>query len=139
MIPISIRLATTEDLPAIGRIQAASPQASQWSPQEYLAYRCTVAELESLVAGFLVSREIAPGEREILNLAVDPAALRNGVGRALLVHELQHSRGQWFLELRASNRKAINLYQSLGFQEVGIRNNYYVSPPESAIVMRIFS
>jgi ribosomal-protein-alanine N-acetyltransferase len=52
---------------------------------------------------------------------------------------LHHSQGQWFLELRASNKKAINLYQSLGFQKVGIRNNYYAAPPESAIVMRIFS
>jgi ribosomal-protein-alanine N-acetyltransferase len=134
-----IRLATAADLPAIGRIQDASPQASQWSPQDYLAYRCTVAELESLVAGFLVSRKTAPEEREILNLAVDPPARRKGVARALLAYELHHSQGQWFLELRASNKKAINLYQSLGFQKVGIRNNYYAAPPESAIVMRIFS
>jgi ribosomal-protein-alanine N-acetyltransferase len=104
-----------------------------------LAHRCTVAELESLVAGFLVSRQTAPGEREILNLAVDPPARRKGVARALLVYELHHSQGQWFLELRASNKKAINLYQSLGFQKVGTRNNYYAAPPESAIVMRIFS
>jgi ribosomal-protein-alanine N-acetyltransferase len=139
MKPISIRLATIEDLPVIGRIQAASPQASQWPPQDYLAYRCTVAELESLVAGFLVSRKTGPGEREILNLAVDPQARRKGVARALLAYELHHYQGQWFLELRASNKKAVLLYQSLGFQKVGIRNNYYANPPESAIVMRIFS
>jgi ribosomal-protein-alanine N-acetyltransferase len=139
MKPIVIRLATAADLPAIGRIQAASPQASQWPPQDYLGYRCTVAELENLVAGFLVSRKTAPGEREILNLAVDPPARRKGVARALLAYELHHGQGQWFLELRASNKKAINLYQTIGFHKVGIRNNYYATPPESAIVMRIFS
>ena len=139
MNPINIRLATPADLPAIGRIQAASPQASQWPPQNYLAHRCTVAELENLVAGFLVSRGTGPGEREILNLAVDPPARRKGLAKALLAYELHHSRGQWFLELRASNKKAINLYQSIGFKRVGTRNNYYSAPPESAIVMRIFS
>ena len=139
MNPVSIRLASEEDLEAIAEIQAASHQASRWPPEDYLAYRCIVAELDGRVAGFLVSRQTGPGEREVLNLAVDPPSRRKGVARALLAHELHSTRGEWFLELRYSNIKALKLYQSIGFKEVATRNNYYSDPPESAIVMRIFS
>lgn len=139
MNPFTIRPASSEDLDAIGKIQAASPQASQWAPQDYLAYRCIVIELDGEVAGFLVSRETGPGEREILNLAVDPSARRKGLARALLAHELHARAGECFLEVRASNVEALSLYQSIGFHEVTVRYNYYANPPESAIVMRIFS
>ena len=139
MNPFTIRPASTEDLDAIGKIQAASPQASQWAPQDYLAYGCIIIELHGEVAGFLVSLQTGPGEREILNLAVDPAARRKGLARAMLAHELHHTRGEWFLEVRASNVEALALYQSIGFHQVTVRYNYYANPPESAIVMRIFS
>jgi ribosomal-protein-alanine acetyltransferase len=134
-----IRLATEADLSSIARIQEACPQASHWAPGNYLAYHCTVAELADKVAGFLVSRETAPGEREILNLAVDPPARRKGIAQALLAHELEGRGGEWFLEVRASNVEALNLYERLHFKRVAVRNNYYQNPPESAIVMRIFS
>jgi ribosomal protein S18 acetylase RimI-like enzyme len=52
---------------------------------------------------------------------------------------LQRYQGEWYLEVRASNREALNLYESLHFKRVAVRNNYYKSPLESAIVMRIFS
>jgi ribosomal-protein-alanine N-acetyltransferase len=98
-----------------------------------------VAEVDDKVAGFLVSRQTAAGEREILNLAVDPIQRRKGIARVLLADELQRYQGEWYLEVRASNREALNLYESLHFKRVAVRNNYYNSPLESAIVMRIFS
>ena len=137
-IPL-IRLASEADLTAIAQIQEASPLASQWAPSDYLGYRCVVAEEDGSIAAFLVSRETVPGEREILNLAVDPDRRRKGIARALLVHELRSHKGEWFLEVRASNAEALNLYESLSFKRVAVRNNYYNTPPESAIVMRIFS
>ncbi len=47
--------------------------------------------------------------------------------------------GAWFLEVRESNRAAINLYLSMGFEIVGTRPEYYRDPAEAAIVMRFFS
>jgi len=135
-----IRVAMAYDLGAIAQIQQASPQASQWAPRDYLAYSCHVAEIDGKIAGFLVSRETARGEREILNLAVDPPFRRRGIAKSLLAHELQCYTGvEWFLEVRASNADALKLYESLLFKRVGSRNNYYREPPESAIVMRLFS
>ena len=138
-----VRRATREDLDAIASIQASSHEASQWEPSSYLEHDCTVAIAEGTVAAFLVSRETLPSEREILNLAVDPAWRRRGVARKLLEAELSRPKTQWFLEVRESNAVARQFYESLGFRPIGRRENYYRSlgegSPEGAIVMRFFS
>jgi len=136
---MKIRAATSDDLGAIAAIQAASHEASQWDPAGYLDYDCLVAIKDDRVAGFLVSRQTAPGEREILDLAVAPSERRRGVARRLIAAELERSRGQWFLEVRESNIAALNLYKACGFQEAGSRNSYYRDPPESGIVMKLNS
>jgi len=135
-----IRKATETDLAAIQEIQSASLPASQWNPAEYLAYDCLVAEsVPGGLEGFLVARQIAPGEREILNLAVGPQFRRKGIGKALIEAELLPRKGVWFLEVRQSNFGAKMFYQHLGFQQVGIIGDYYRNPPESAIVMKFVS
>ena len=58
---MKIRAADSDDLAAIAAIQAASPEASQWEPASYLDYDCLVAVEDDHVAGFLVSRQTAPG------------------------------------------------------------------------------
>lgn len=135
---MEIRSATPLDLAAIGVIQAASPEAAQWDVVQYLAYDCTVAIVESAVAGFLISRSLA-GEREILNIAVSPSFRRRGIAAVLLDHELRRPAEAWFLEVRPSNTAACRLYRKAGFVEAGTRPGYYDSPPEPAIVMRKFS
>lgn len=136
---VTIRAARLADLAAIAAIQAASPEAAQWNPMDYLTHDCRVGEVRGCVAGFLVTREVGPEEREILNLAVDPAERRKGVGRALLKNALAHDQGRWFLEVRRSNSAAIQLYESAGFESAGSRSGYYREPAEEAIVMRFFS
>lgn len=129
-------------------IQAAAPEAAHWNPADYLAHDCRVADVAGRVAGFIVTREVAPGEREILNLAVDPVERRTGIARGLVrdalargkaEDALKRVRGAWFLEVRASNAAAIRLYESAGFHRAGRRPNYYYEPAEDGIVMRFFS
>jgi ribosomal-protein-alanine N-acetyltransferase len=136
---IKIRPARFTDIAAIAAIQAASPEAAQWVPTDYLKNDCRVADLESCVAGFVVAREVAPAEREILNLAVDPSERRKGIARGLLQDMLRSTGGTWFLEVRESNAAAIQLYESVGFNRAGRRPDYYYNPAEDAIVMRFFS
>jgi ribosomal-protein-alanine acetyltransferase len=141
--PLLVRPATAEDLDAIGRIQSASPEAAQWNLGAYLEFECTVAIIGQVV-GFLAVRPTAPDEREILNLAVDPAYRRRGVARRLMERQLRERRlrqgkGSWFLEVRESNEPAIRLYESLGFRASGRREGYYSNPVEAGIVMRIHS
>ena len=136
---MTVRGATADDLAAIAAIQEASPEASQWDPASYLDYECSVATSNGRVLGFLVVRQIAPDEREILNLAVDPAERRRGVARTLLESELRRAKNQWFLEVRASNSSAIMLYENAGFRKAGRRESYYSNPAEPGIVMKFDS
>lgn len=68
-------------------------------------------------------------EAHVLNIAVAPLGQRRGIGRALLEDILAYGREnhclEAFLEVRESNRPAFSLYHSLGFNEIGVRKNYY--------------
>ena len=64
---------------------------------------------------------------------------RSGIGTELLRFELARWAGAHFLEVRESNTPARELYRRLGFEIVGSRPGYYDNPPETGIVMRIFS
>ena len=88
---------------------------------------------------------LGPGEAQILNLSVVPAARRQGLGRELLRYFVDDARwlhaGQIFLEVRASNVAAIALYETEGFAPVARRLGYYPAagadgPREDALVMR---
>ena len=68
-------------------------------------------------------------EAHLLNLCVNPDYSGQGLGRLLLKAMIQRALEKkcvmFFLEVRVSNMPAINLYFSEGFNEVGIRPNYY--------------
>lgn len=136
---MTIRRGDAADLSACAAIQESSPEAAEWDVADYLTLDFLVAEVDGRVAGFLVSRAIDAAEWELLNLAVAPEFRRRGVARALLEALRSASRGAIFLEVRESNEAARNLYKSLGFQEVGVRRQYYERSPESAIVMKLHS
>jgi ribosomal-protein-alanine N-acetyltransferase len=134
-----IRRAEAGDLEAVAAIQSASPEAASWPVADYLQYEFMAATAGGEVAGFLVWRPLAAGECEVLNLAVAPAFRRQGIARDLLKPLLDLRDTRIFLEVRESNRTARIFYKSIGFQEVGIRNAYYKSPSEAAIVMKFHS
>jgi ribosomal-protein-alanine acetyltransferase len=134
-----IRPGEPRDLDGVVAIQAESPEASAWEVSSYLQLDFRVAAEEGRVAGFVVGRTVAPDERELLNLAVARCDRRKGVGRALMRAFLGDTPGAVFLEVRESNHCAIDLYKSMGFQEVSLRRNYYRYPPEAAIVMKFHS
>lgn len=80
-------------------------------------------------------------EWHILNLCVDPAYFRQGIGRYLM-HKLidrapDAEIGSLWLEVRVGNLAARNLYAKLGFDEVGRRKAYYPAEGgrEDAVVM----
>ncbi|WP_198246658.1 ribosomal protein S18-alanine N-acetyltransferase [methane-oxidizing endosymbiont of Gigantopelta aegis] len=91
-------------------------------------YTCWVIEDQNQkVIGYCII-SIAAAEAHIMNVCVDPDAQGLGAGRKMLEHMIKYVRGKAqtiFLEVRPSNRKAVHLYQSLGFNEIGIRKDYY--------------
>jgi [ribosomal protein S18]-alanine N-acetyltransferase len=130
---------TAVDLPAVEAIQQACPTAAQWPVRDYLDHDSTVCEDLGAVIGFLVVRQVAPGEHEILNLAIAPACRRRGIASLLLTSGWSVRSGTWFLEVRESNNCARNFYKKMGFMEAGRRRAYYEQPAEDCIVMKFQS
>ncbi len=93
-----------------------------------------------LVMGYIVFWIVAQ-EMHILNLAVAPAERRKGLAGRLVLSGIQYAAARGartaFLEVRASNIPAWNLYQGLGFVKSALRKSYYDSPPEDALVMTL--
>ena len=93
-----------------------------------VGYCCWCYENEGCIEGYGVM-SVAAGESHILNLTVRPESQRRGVGRKLMTHFLQlarrHNADVVMLEVRPTNQAAIALYQQCGFNEIGVRRNYY--------------
>lgn len=91
------------------------------------------------LAGYIGSQSV-PDEADVMNLAVDPAYRRRGVGRALMrmLTEVLRDKGitALLLEVRPSNEAAFSLYRSEGFVQVGRRKHYYLHPKEDALILR---
>ncbi len=92
-----------------------------------------------LPAGFLC-RWLIADECHVLNVAVHPAARREGVATALMgetIDEAKAKKARFVtLEVRRSNVAARSLYRKLRFEEQRLRMNYY-GPGEDAIVMEL--
>ncbi|MEM7304606.1 MAG: ribosomal protein S18-alanine N-acetyltransferase [Pseudomonadota bacterium] len=91
-------------------------------------YHCCVMEIDNIIVGYAVFI-VAVGECHILNICINPELQGKGLGRKLLSAVLEFAKDSQakciFLEVRPSNRHAISLYNSEGFNEVGVRKKYY--------------
>ena len=98
-----------------------------------------VAEDEGRVAGYLGPQTVMD-ETDMMNVAVHPDYRKQGIATALIVGLVEELRKMGShsltLEVRASNEKAIRVYQKLDFQQVGCRKNYYRNPREDALILR---
>lgn len=120
------------DIKAVMEVERAAYDFP-WTPNIFrdclrVGYYCCVIEGEQGLMGHAIM-SYAVGECHILNLCVHPLHQGMGFGRKLILHLLDIARRNGariaFLEVRLSNATAYNLYQRLGFVEVGIRKNYY--------------
>ena len=91
------------------------------------------------VAGYIGSQTVCD-ETDMMNVAVTADYRRQGLGEKLvqeLEKELKAIGSQCLtLEVRDSNTPARTLYEKLGFQQIGLRKNYYRNPREDAYILR---
>lgn len=127
-----IRSASEDDFDAVMALETQAhyrPWPASIMHSYFKRNNCVwVLEHNQIIVAYAVNTLIA-GEAELLTIGVDPAQQGKGYGRELLqqLHDYlqeQHAE-QWFLEVRVSNRKAIGLYESFGFNQAGRRPNYY--------------
>ena len=97
---------------------------------------------EGRAVGFLLSSFVLD-EAQLLLIGVSPDWQGVGVGGQLLKELINRSKdlGQKlrYLEVRSGNERAIRLYRSLGFIDIGVRRDYYpgLVGREDAIVMSL--
>jgi len=139
----TLRIMTPDDLAqvfAIEQVSHPSPwpmKGLQESLQNHVAY---VLEQDGAVIGFAFVQRILD-EAHLLDIAIAPSHRGKGLGRELLRQLMDEVLVSgvtiWFLEVRVSNVTAISLYQSLGYNELSLRRNYYDGPEgkEDALLM----
>ncbi len=143
-----IQPAGRSDLQAVFELNLAS-FAEAWSQQAITSafeqgYNLDVWRTNGgKLAAYYLGRDVLD-EVHILQLAVAPAFRRKGLASLLMRYVLEKKyreglRHAW-LEVRASNRAAQQLYAGLGFIIASRRKNYYAPQPpeflrEDALVM----
>jgi ribosomal-protein-alanine acetyltransferase len=144
----SMRAASVPDLDPIMAIESGVFGSDAWSRDGMRA------ELGSSHTYYLVSESdgrvdgyaglLAPqgsSQADIQTIAVAEHARRKGLGRALMTALLAEARERGarevFLEVRADNPGAQDLYASLGFEEIAIRTGYYQPDNVDAHVMQL--
>lgn len=127
-----LRRMRSSDLPQVLAIENANYDFP-WSEGVFqdclrVNYSCWICEEDDKILGFCII-SIAVGEGHILNINVAPDEQNQGIGRMMLKHLIEVARHKGvqtiFLEVRPSNEGAIALYDSMGFNEIGVRKNYY--------------
>jgi|UniRef100_A0A7C3SKG8 ribosomal-protein-alanine acetyltransferase len=102
-----------------------------------------VAEAEGKIVGYSVTCIEWEGDTlmgHVHSIAVDPALRRRGVGRALMEETFRRLRSlgvsEVKLEVSVNNEAGLRFWQSLGFEPVGIKKEYYADGSD-ALVMRM--
>ncbi|PKO00266.1 MAG: ribosomal-protein-alanine N-acetyltransferase [Chloroflexi bacterium HGW-Chloroflexi-4] len=137
---------TINDLDEVMRIDHASfalpwPESSfRFEIEKNECSRCWVALKVQQMVGIMVAWLIVD-EIHIATFAVDPSYRRQGIAQKLLAYTLVeglNSGGKiGFLEVREGNLPARRLYEKFGFEDVGLRKNYYKDNGENAVMMNL--
>ena len=107
-----------------------------------VGYTCFGLQIGQDLAGYTIFNWAA-GEAHLLNLCIHPDWQERGYGSLLLEYSINHIARleieTMFLEVRASNPSAVNLYKNRGLSIIGRRPSYYQAGEgrEDAIVMRL--
>ena len=135
---------TEEDVAAVAALEGEN-FSRPWSYDAFLKtlsdenYIVIIAKDTDALLGYCVL--LCTGdEADITNVCTASEARGRGVATDMLtaLMEAGESRGvtEFFLEVRESNTPARNLYTNLGFEEIGLRKNYYEEPREHAVLMK---
>jgi len=143
-----IRKMTADDIPAVVELDKMSfslpwPERSfRFELTDNPASRCWVAEVDGRVVGMIVVWLLVE-EAHVATLATHPDLRRQGIAKKLLAHALRYLIDEGaqtsFLEVRASNIAAQEMYRKFGYEESGRRRRYYKDNDEDAILMNLDS
>ena len=138
---VTVRRLVYGDLPSVLSIERRSFPAP-WSLAMFVLELskpsgiCLAASDDEGLAGYLVCSRYAD-VWHLMNVAVAPQHRRRGIARRLIAQLLEEGgpADRYTLEVRASNRGAIEMYERLGFRHAGVRRRYYNDNGEDALIM----
>ena len=123
---------TEADLPRVVEIEN-SVYVFPWSfgnfrDSLFSGYKCIAVWHDSDLIGYTIAMP-ALEEVHLLNIAVASAWQGRGVGASILRQLIDDYRQTTceiiYLEVRPSNLAALRLYEQFGFQQLGLRRDYY--------------
>ncbi|MDZ4298083.1 MAG: ribosomal protein S18-alanine N-acetyltransferase [Moraxellaceae bacterium] len=125
---------------ALEKVSHPVPWSQASLQRSFADHHSFVLIKQQQIVGFAFVQKILD-EAHLLDIVIDPVQRGHGLGRyflrELIEREFCDGINIWFLEVRASNAAAIALYQSLDFNELGVRRNYYdtLTGREDAVMM----
>jgi len=145
---INIRFMTLDDIEQVVAIDQVSfslpwPERSfRFEVTDNPASSAWVAESDGKISGMIVAW-LFVDEAHIATIATHPDYRRQGIASRLLIHALQvvlsEGARSSFLEVRAGNIAAQEMYRKFGFEETGQRPRYYKDNGEDAVLMTLES
>lgn len=139
-----IRRMTIDDVPQVHQLELDT-FVSPWTYQSFVdemqtnkSARYIVAEKDGHILAFAGAWLIFE-EGHITNIAVQKDARGQGIGTAVTKALMQYAANlgvQYLtLEVRKSNLVAQKMYESLGFEKLGVRKRYYEDNNEDALLL----
>jgi [ribosomal protein S18]-alanine N-acetyltransferase len=145
----NLRIAPLEErhIARVVEIEKAS-QSCPWSEQSFRNELSQdhgifiIGELGTDLIGF-AGEWILIDEAHIITVAIAENFRRQGFAekliKELLLRALSKGATCATLEVRASNKPAIELYEKMGFAATGKRKNYYPDNKEDAVIMWLYN
>jgi ribosomal-protein-alanine N-acetyltransferase len=150
-LPLVIRRMQESDIPQVHEIDTLS-LSLPWSERSYhfevtenraarpWVVEATCPDGSQRLAAMMVLWLILD-EAHIATVAVHPDFRRKGIGLRLVAHALvdaaENGARTGYLEVRAGNFSAQDLYKKLGFHVEGVRPRYYRDNHEDALLMML--
>lgn len=146
-----LRVAGVADLDAIMAIESSTFGTDAWTSTAMASDLASAhtyylvgfhPETPDLIEGYAgLLAPVGSGDGDIQTIAVADSGRRTGLGRILMLALIEQARSrratQIFLEVRADNPGAQQLYLTLGFTEIAVRPHYYQPDGVDAVIMRL--
>jgi len=138
---------TIDDIPKIAEMErtyfsqpwSEHTLSEAFADEKYLIFVC---KEEEKVLGYCGLLCMGP-EADIVFVCTEASARRRGIGESLMNACITEGKScgvtDVFLEVRESNAPARAMYRKIGFEETGIRKNYYELPKENAVIMHLLA
>jgi len=143
---VVVRVLCPADLPDLERMEVELFGAAAWSPESLAAEIVGPGRwyVGAVVGGALVGYAglwFDGFDAQVMTIGTDERHQGRGVGRRMLENLLDRARtlgaAVVLLEVRVDNDPAIHLYESVGFEKLGMRRAYYQPGNIDAWTMRL--